>query len=95
MKLGCKFENDYLIGHTLFKEYIIKYSDIEKMVYVKWTFWNFIWCAYYEQPAFIHIYYFDRSKNKKMYVPFFLRYKDIHKIPKKLKYKLEIIKTLW
>lgn len=47
-----------MIVQTLAKYYIIKYFDIEKMTYVKWTIRNYFLTIYNHEltPGGLHIY---------------------------------------
>ena len=91
MKLGWYFEEDCVVINTPFKRYTINYSDIEKIVYIKWTWWNYFACPYCLMPGFVHIYCFDRLKKRKVLETFVYRYKNLSDLPKIMKDKLEVI----
>lgn len=96
MKLGCYFMDDCIMVKSFFKEYTIKYSDIERVVYVKWTWRNYFLTIFnpYLTPGFFHIYFVNRSKNLKKHRTAFFRYKNLFKLPKRIKEKVEIIEKI-
>ena len=95
-KFGVYFEKDFVIVQTLAKRYIIKYFDIEKMTYVKWTIRNYFLTIYNHEltPGSLHIYIKCNKKNKLKHISFYFKYKNIDKIPQKLRKKTTIIEKL-
>lgn len=94
--LGCYFGDDYMIAKSLVKKYVIKYCNIEKIVYVKRTWRNYFLTIYnpYLTPGCFHIYFVDPSKKVKMHRTAFFRYKDLIELPKPIKNKTEIIERI-
>lgn len=91
-----------MIVQTLAKCYIIKYFDIEKIVYIKRSFRNNLIAggggasSNPFRPGYLNFFAKTSNKNKWKHFSsaFFYKYKDLDKIPQKLKSKLIVIDKL-
>lgn len=100
-KFGVSFEKDIVYIKYIFGHYEIKYSDIEKIVYIKRSFRNnLIENTCYNNnpfaPGYLNFFVKTSNKNKWKHFSsaFFYKYKDLDKIPQKLKSKLIVIDKL-
>lgn len=96
-KFGVYFEKDFVFLQYLIERYEIKYSDIEKIVYIKRSFRNnlIIRDGYsLFAPGKLNFFVKTSKKNKLKHFPFLFKYKDLEKIPQKLKSKLIVIDKL-
>lgn len=100
-KFGVSFEKDIVYIKYIFGHYEIKYSDIEKIVYIKRSFRNYLIEGSGAgpnpfRPGYLNFFAKTSNKNKLKHFssPFFFKYKDLDKIPQKLKSKLIVIDKL-
>ena len=96
-KFGVYFEKDFVFLQYLIERYEIKYSDIEKIVYIKNSFRNnlIIRDGYSSfAPGKLNFFVKTSNKNKLKHFPFLFKYKNLYKIPHKLKSKLLVIERL-
>lgn len=100
-KFGVSFEKDIVYIKYIFGHYKIKYSDIEKFVYIKRSFRNYLIEGSGAgpnpfRPGYLNFFAKTSNKNKWKHFssPFFFKYKDLDKIPQKLKSKLIVIDKL-
>ena len=100
-KFGVSFEKDIVYIKYIFGHYEIKYSDIEKIVYIKRSFRNYLIEVSGAgpnpfRPGYLNFFAKTSNKNKWKHFssPFFFKYKDLDKIPQKLKSKLIVIDKL-
>lgn len=101
-KFGVSFEKDIVYIKYIFGHYEIKYSDIEKIVYIKRSFRNNLIAggggasSNPFRPGYLNFFAKTSNKNKWKHFssPFFFKYKDLDKIPQKLKSKLIVIDKL-
>lgn len=100
-KFGVSFEKDIVYIKYIFGHYEIKYSDIEKIVYIKRSFRNNLIEGSGTgpnpfRPGYLNFFAKTSNKNKWKHFSsaFFYKYKDLDKIPQKLKSKLIVIDKL-
>lgn len=100
-KFGVSFEKDIVYIKYIFGHYEIKYSDIEKIVYIKRSFRNYLIEGSGAgpnpfRPGYLNFFAKTSNKNKWKHFssPFFFKYKDLDKIHQKLKSKLIVIDKL-
>lgn len=101
-KFGASFEKDIVFIKYIFGHYEIKYSDIEKIVYIKRSFKNNLIAggggasSSPFRPGYLNFFVKTSNKNKwkHFFSAFFYKYKDLDKIPQKLKSKLIVIDKL-
>ncbi len=101
-KFGVSFEKDIVYIKYIFGHYEIKYSDIEEIVYIKRSFKNNLIAGGGGkslspfEPGYLNFFVKTSNKNKLKHFSsaFFYKYKDLDKIPQKLKSKLIVIDKL-